>query len=193
MPMRARASRWAWAAAFAIAIGIVSAGCSGTPMEGPETPTAIPDPTGTPGITTTPSPTPPPTPGLTVTPTRAPVPTNTPLPTGIATPTPSAEATAVIAGRVNIGPLCPVEPCPPNTPNPYTGRSLILEPAHGGDPVMVPLQDDGVFRAIVPAGDYEVRLLNCDFLGCPQALPRNLTIAPDQQTRLDIEIDTGIR
>ena len=178
-------------AAVAALLVAVLAACSpnvATPTPLSRTPTA-PSPVGG-------TPTRVPTPTITSTPTRVPTVAPTTAPTGVRTlvptQTPSAGPTGTLAGTIVIGPLCPVEPCP-SPANPYIGRSLVLEPVNGGDPIIVKLQDDGTFRAAVPAGDYDVQLLNCGYMGCARALPKRVTVKPDVPTRLEINIDTGIR
>ncbi|MBI2846788.1 MAG: hypothetical protein HYX82_02795 [Chloroflexi bacterium] len=97
-----------------------------------------------------------------------------------------------IYGRVSIGPLCPVEPCPSPQPDVYSSRKLILQP-EVGQPTHVKLNPDGSFKATVDIGVYTVSLTNCSFLGCKNALPKKVDIASNQATLLEIDIDTGIR
>ncbi len=109
------------------------------------------------------------------------------------------KTTGTLTGKVSIGPLCPVEPCPPGAypPNPYLSRELIFTPKGGGRPADLPfyakLQADGSFEAELPAGKYEVTLSDCNFLGCNYALPKNVNIEANKTTEMDIDIDTGIR
>ena len=97
-----------------------------------------------------------------------------------------------ISGKVTIGPLCPVEPCPNPRPDIYTSRQLILQPA-SGSPIYVQLNPDGSFRASVNVGTYTVNLTNCTFLGCKHSLPRTVTVGPSETTTIEINVDTGIR
>jgi hypothetical protein len=103
-----------------------------------------------------------------------------------------AEGFGTIAGKVSIGPLCPVEPCPGPTPDVYSSRSLLLR-AKESPELQVPLSTDGTFSATVPAGVYEVTLSDCTFLGCQHALPRTVVVKAGEESLIDIEIDTGIR
>jgi hypothetical protein len=99
-----------------------------------------------------------------------------------------------IQGKVTIGPFCPVEPpsgCPP-PPGTYTSRKIILLPGFGNG-IFIPLNETGYFEARVKVGTYEVNLTNCTFLGCENALPMTIAIRPNQVTKIEIEIDTGIR
>ena len=38
-----------------------------------------------------------------------------------------------------------------------------------------------------------MNLSNCVFMGCAYALPKNITLEAGKTTRMDIDIDTGIR
>ena len=101
------------------------------------------------------------------------------------------KAEGVLTGVVEIGPLCPVEPCEPAI-NPYSPRTLLLNQP-GELPIEVPLQQDGGFSALLPAGTYSVELSECEFLGCSAVLPLSTTIESGGTTSLTVHIDTGIR
>ncbi len=98
----------------------------------------------------------------------------------------------ILAGQVNVGPLCPVEPCPGPAPDVYSSRKLVLTPP-AGSVIYVSLNSDGRFQAEVPAASYSVDLTDCTFLGCRWELPKQVTVQAGQVTKLDINIDTGIR
>jgi hypothetical protein len=98
----------------------------------------------------------------------------------------------VLVGRVSIGPLCPVEPCPGPTPDVYSSREIVLQP-QSGEPIRLSLNADGSFEAQVKSGVYTLDLTDCSFLGCPRELPRTVTIVPGNTTEIMIDIDTGIR
>jgi hypothetical protein len=102
-----------------------------------------------------------------------------------------------ISGKVTIGPLCPVEPCPDPIPDIYTSRQLILQPLvlqpDSGNPMYIQLNPDGSFQATVNAGIYTVNLTNCTFLGCKYILPKIVAVRPNETTTVNIDIDTGIR
>lgn len=106
-------------------------------------------------------------------------------------PTPR-QGQGTVYGRVRIGPLCPVEPCPSPQPDVYSSRALVLKP-EVGEPTYVKLNPDGSFKAPVNSGTYTVDLTNCTFLGCKSSLPKKVSIAPNQAVLLEIDIDTGIR
>lgn len=98
----------------------------------------------------------------------------------------------MVQGRVSIGPLCPVEPCGNDVPNPYAGRSVVLSSENLG-PVDVPLAADGTFEVLLPEGEYTIDLTDCAFLGCSHTLPVPARVVAGETTTLSIDIDTGIR
>ena len=116
----------------------------------------------------------------------------TPRPVPTATPTLSATTDGTVVGRVRIGPLCPVEPCPAPTRDVYSSRRLVFTPTVGA-PTSVGLGPDGGFRASLRPGTYQVTLADCQFLGCSRALPKTIRVEATMETALEIDIDTGIR
>lgn len=102
------------------------------------------------------------------------------------------KVSGTIIGKVNIGPLCPVEPCPVPKPDPYSSRQIILT-SKQGSPIYLSLDSSGNFSGTIPSGTYELTITNCDFLGCRYSLPKTVLIEANKTTRIDIEIDTGIR
>ena len=110
---------------------------------------------------------------------------------------PPTSGQGTISGKVTIGPLCPVEPCPDPIPDIYTSRQLILQPLilqpDSGNPIYIQLNPDGSFQATVNAGIYTVNLTNCTFLGCKYVLPKIVAVRPNETTTVNIDIDTGIR
>ena len=102
--------------------------------------------------------------------------------------------TGTIEGRVTIGPWTPVEPVGGSHPPPevYTSRRIILEGTLLPR-VEIPMNGTGYFTAEVRAGTYSLTMSNCTFLGCSRVLPMTITVKPGQTTKLQIEIDTGIR
>ncbi len=108
------------------------------------------------------------------------------------------KTTGVVAGRVSVGPLCPVEPCDKPVGDIYSSRSLIFTPENGKEftdlPfVVVDLNVDGTFRFNLSESDYSVMLTDCQFMGCDRALPKFIHVAANATTTLEIAIDTGIR
>ncbi|HBT81477.1 hypothetical protein A2757_00145 [Candidatus Giovannonibacteria bacterium RIFCSPHIGHO2_01_FULL_48_47] len=108
----------------------------------------------------------------------------------------SEAARGTVTGKVAIGPLCPVEPCPESVPNPYSSRQIILEPEKGGQlgkPIYIKISSDGGFQSLVPTGSYKLTITDCDFLGCNYALPKTITVEANKSIEVNIDIDTGIR
>ena len=109
-----------------------------------------------------------------------------PLPTPV-----PADRQGYVTGKVTVGPLCPVEPCPNGRTDVYSSRVLILTGKNSA--VKVQLQADGWFKQAVPADTYTVTLSDCTFMGCRYALPKTVTVSSGQVTTFNIDIDTGIR
>jgi len=107
------------------------------------------------------------------------------------TPVP-VSSEGVLAGSVTIGPLCPAEPCSQEIGDTFASRELKLQ-SEFANGILVPLQPDGTFHAVVPVGEYVVSVSNCDFLGCSSSLPVTVVIRGGETTDLRIDIDTGIR
>jgi hypothetical protein len=101
--------------------------------------------------------------------------------------------TGILKGKVTIGPLCPVEPCPATISNPYTSRAIILQNQTGEFFLPVILQEDGSFETEIGVGTYTLSLSECSFLGCSRSLPRTAKIEAGKDTEVEINIDTGIR
>src|SRR4030042_1457774 len=101
--------------------------------------------------------------------------------------------TGLLKGKITIGPLCPVEPCPVKVPNPYTSRTIILQKQTGEFFPPIILQDDGSFEEEIGAGIYTLSLSDCSFLGCNHSLPKTVTVEAGKTTEVKIDIDTGIR
>ncbi|HET8632095.1 MAG TPA: hypothetical protein VFL91_32100 [Thermomicrobiales bacterium] len=141
-------------------------------------------------------------PAATVALTGSPVPaatgTRAGSPSPAASASPGAAAPGYLEGRAAIGPLQPVErvgvPTPTPPPAVCTARALAIDAADGRTPVAtVQLQPDCTYRVALPPGIYVVRLAQRPGIGGSKDLPKTVTIASGQTTRLDISIDTGIR
>ena len=110
-------------------------------------------------------------------------------------PVPEPDRTqGVIYGHIEVGPLCPVEPCTQTDMNPpFEGKVLLLESLSGGDAFKVDITPDGWFKQMVPAGSYTLTMPDCPWMGCAQAFPVNVRVAYDYFEEMVIRIDTGIR
>lgn len=96
-----------------------------------------------------------------------------------------------LKGKLTIAPLCPIEPCPTQTRNPYSDLQLTLK---GESITQYPrLNSEGTFELEVPAGKYTLTLEPCNWLGCKNQFPKEIVIEENKTTNLEINIDTGIR
>ncbi len=107
-------------------------------------------------------------------------------------PIKTGEQMGTVSGKVSIGPLCPVEPCPDPVPDVYSSRYVVLQP-EAGEPTRIRLSSDGDFETQVRAGTYRVNLTECTFLGCSRELPKIVTVKANETIYVQIDIDTGIR
>jgi hypothetical protein len=107
-------------------------------------------------------------------------------------PCPSVK-TGILKGKVSIGPLCPVEPCPVAIANPYASRAIIINKQTGELLFSIPLDEDGSFETEIAAGNYNLDLSDCSFLGCRYSLPKTIKIEENKTAEINIDIDTGIR
>jgi len=103
----------------------------------------------------------------------------------------------MIEGHVTIGPLQPVvrEGDAESTPNPevYAAREVVVFEEDGKTEfARLKIDASGNYRAELPVGTYVVDI---NHLGMDMAagLPTEISITSQGVTRLDIEIDTGIR
>jgi hypothetical protein len=103
----------------------------------------------------------------------------------------------VLEGHVTIGPLAPVvrqgEPEPTPAPEVYAAREVVVF-EEGGKTEFTRLKIDamGDFRAELPVGTYVVDI-NHGGIDIAKDLPKEIVITDQGVTRLDIDIDTGIR
>lgn len=107
------------------------------------------------------------------------------------------QETGTLEGHVTIGPLIPVSqagvPDPTPAPEVYAARQIVILTADGQREVArVQVGPDGTYRVTLPVGSY---LVDINHIGIDAAagLPATIEIASQQVTRLDIDIDTGIR
>ena len=108
--------------------------------------------------------------------------------------------TGFLSGKVSIGPLCPVETDPPDpgclpTEETYKAWPVAVFSVDGKR-LIVQLnpQLDGTYEVEIPAGKYAINLEDQHFSGVGGSnLPVFVEINNADTTRLDINIDTGIR
>ena len=110
---------------------------------------------------------------------------------------PTPQQFGTIEGHVNIGPLSPVvrvgEPEPTPSPEVYQGREIVIYLEDGKTEfVRLKLDASGNYQAELPVGTYVVDI---NHLGIDMSkdLPKVIEIREGEITRLDIDIDTGIR
>lgn len=112
----------------------------------------------------------------------------------------TAEAPAVLEGKVTVGPLSPVEHAtePGVTPSPipaevFTSRSVQIYREDGKTLVQtVSFKADGTYRVELPPGMYVVAMPSGKFESARE-LPKTVTLKAGETVQLDIDIDTGIR
>jgi len=107
--------------------------------------------------------------------------------------TPCPAQKGILRGKVSIGPLCPVEPCPGTTADPYTSRKVLVSKQTAELLFSIPILNDGTFGIEIPTGTYVLDLSDCVFLGCQRSLPKSIKIEAGKVTEINIDIDTGIR
>ncbi len=112
-------------------------------------------------------------------------------------PLPQLVAPGSLEGHVNIGPLLPVqrvgEATPTVLPEAYAARQVVIYRADGKT-VITKLTPDknGDYRVELAPGTYIVGMARVG-IDRARGLPATATITSGQATRLDIDIDTGIR
>ena len=106
----------------------------------------------------------------------------------------------ILTGKVNIGPLCPVETDPPDpgclpTEDTYKAWPIAVFTANGKHQIVQLHPNlDGTYEVELPAGNYLINLENQTSYGPGGSnLPALIEINPSDTTHLDIDIDTGIR
>jgi len=101
-----------------------------------------------------------------------------------------------LAGLVTIGPNCPVQqqgvPCP-TPPDAYAARKvLVYDAAHAQLLNTVDINSQGLYAIDLAPGKYVVDL-KPNGIDRSGDVPKAITIAANTTTRVDINIDTGIR
>jgi hypothetical protein len=105
--------------------------------------------------------------------------------------------TGVLQGHVTIGPLVPVvqEGVPEPTPAPevYASRQIVIYASDGQTEIArVQIDGQGNYRVELAVGTYVVDI-NHAGIDMAKELPKTVELVASQTTRLDVEIDTGIR
>ena len=111
--------------------------------------------------------------------------------------TPVSGETGTLEGHVTVGPLVPVvrpgEPEPTPGPEVYASRKIVVYAQDGQREVArIQIDPHGDYRVTLAPGTYVVDI-NHAGIDRGIGLPQTVEIASNQVTRLDVEIDTGIR
>jgi hypothetical protein len=110
---------------------------------------------------------------------------------------PPPKETGILQGHVTIGPLVPVvregEPEPTPAPEVYASRQIVIYAADGQTEVTrVQIDGQGNYQVGLPVGTYVVDI-NRAGIDRGIGLPATVQIEANEVTRLDVDIDTGIR
>jgi len=111
----------------------------------------------------------------------------------------NAREAGYLEGKISIGPLCPVETDPPQpgclpTAETYKAYPVSIWTSNGKrkigqiSPVL-----DGTYRIELFPGNYLIKLEREQYGIGRSNLPVEVSIIPQHETMLDIDIDTGIR
>ena len=106
----------------------------------------------------------------------------------------SAQENGVLAGHVTIGPLCPVEPCnisAERLAQVYASRNVTVFSDDGASPVAVAkINATGFYSVRLPAGTY---MVGVEPGGIGRIPLHEANVSANRTTRLDLDVDTGIR
>ena len=111
---------------------------------------------------------------------------------------PSSNRQGILAGKVAIGPICPVErpdvPCPVPAEAYAARKILVYIQLKGGLALYseVSIKNEGTYSVSLPEGSFVVELKPNGIDSSPD-VPADVVIKGGDITLLDISIDTGIR
>jgi len=102
----------------------------------------------------------------------------------------------LLEGKVEIGPLCPVEPCnltEDQIAQAYDARKIVVYTSDRSSIVaIVSLDQTGNYRIALSPGRYVIDI-NRIGIDSSADVPKEVTVESGKTVRLDIRIDTGIR
>jgi hypothetical protein len=102
----------------------------------------------------------------------------------------------LLNGKVNVGPLTPVErvgvPTPIPPPEIFTTRGIAIYKTNGALEKILYFNPDGTYSVSLPVGTYRLELIQTG-IDHASEIPAVVTIRENQTTVLNITIDTGIR
>jgi hypothetical protein len=110
------------------------------------------------------------------------------------TPLLAGNTSGTLAGKVTIGPLCPVEPCTISREQiiaAFAARPITISTAGGTLVGSVTADPDTGYTISLRPGTYVVDTPHSGVGG--SNLPKTVTIRAGETVRFDISIDTGIR
>ena len=110
---------------------------------------------------------------------------------------PGPQEFGILEGQVTIGPLVPVmregEDPPTPAPGVYAAREVVAYKKNGKtEYARLKLDSTGWYQEELPVGVYVIDI-NRIGIDSAEGLPKQIEIKLNSITRLDIEIDTGIR
>jgi len=111
--------------------------------------------------------------------------------------TPVPKEFGILEGQVTIGPLIPVmregEDPPTPAPEVYAAREIVVYKQDGKTEfIRLKIDPTGWYQGELPVGTYVIDI-NHQGIDSAAGLPVQITITANIVSRLDIDIDTGIR
>jgi hypothetical protein len=105
--------------------------------------------------------------------------------------------TGTLAGQVTIGPLVPVlqegEPQPTPRPEDFAAREIVVLNNSGMSEIArVSIDAEGSYSILLLPGVYTIDI-NHAGTDRAEGLPKQVTITKGEVTRVDVDIDTGMR
>jgi hypothetical protein len=104
-----------------------------------------------------------------------------------------AGGAGVLTGRVTRGPATAVVRPGQADAEAAAGVEVQVRARDGAPVAAVRVDQQGVYRVSLPPGTYEVRVGPLQGMEFTKDLPATISILRDQETRLDVRIDTGVR
>lgn len=101
--------------------------------------------------------------------------------------------TGTLVGEITRGPLSPVEGDDAPSLELAPGEELLIMTPTGEEVNSVITDDQGRYSINLPPGNYVIDIASLDGIEFTKDLPATVTITEEQETRVDIHIDTGIR
>lgn len=123
------------------------------------------------------------------------------VPVAPPSPSPAPQGSGVIAGHLDIGPICPVErvPADPNCapgPQHYASYKMVAYNASRTAVIKQAAFDaQGNYRLDLPSGTYIIDIAphSPDGPGSASGVPVQVVLRSGGQVRVDVSVDTGIR